>query len=126
MRKRLSVIALLAVVALGTIVLIVQRVTRIEAPGVGHGFLIDKHLAVKLKCKSCHPENPPAKAPNWITTCLNCHGGSYTNLAELTVQVGPNPHASHQGALPCFSCHHVHKASELYCDNCHSWDLKPP
>jgi hypothetical protein len=94
-------------------------------PGFGRGFLIDKHLAGGLQCSSCHTEDPPAKQPDWIK-CLDCHGGSYTKLAEMTAKVYPNPHASHQGALPCTWCHHNHKRSETYCERCHSWDFKTP
>jgi hypothetical protein len=98
-----------------------------EVPGAGNGFLIDKHLAAKLECASCHTESPPSKQTEMTTTCLNCHGGTYAKLAETTAKDYPNPHRSHQGELPCWTCHHVHRASELYCYNCHRpgrFDLK--
>ena len=98
-----------------------------QVPGAGHGFLIDKHLKAKVSCKSCHAANPPGKQTNWITTCLGCHEGSYNKLAEKTVKVYPNPHvfhdypfASSEGPLACELCHHVHKASEVYCYKCHN------
>jgi len=96
------------------------------APGIGHGFLIDKHLAVGMQCNSCHVESPPPTPPT-MNTCLSCHGGTYSKLAAMTDKDTPNPHDSpHQADLPCAMCHHVHKASELHCNQCHSLDLKTP
>jgi polyisoprenoid-binding protein YceI len=96
------------------------------APGIGHGFLIDKHLAVGMQCDSCHVASPPPTPPT-MNTCLSCHGGTYSKLAEMTDRDTPNPHDSpHQAEIPCAMCHHVHKASELHCNECHSLDLKTP
>lgn len=94
------------------------------APGAGHGFLIDKHLAAGLNCASCHQESPPSK-PVEMATCFKCHG-SYDQLADKTDLGQVNPHASHQGALPCESCHRVHSASVNFCAQCHSFDFKVP
>ncbi len=80
-----------------------------QAPGSGHGFLIDKHVAAHLTCAQCHIEST-AKAPE-TATCLSCHGGTYAKLAAMTVDDQPNPHASHRGEVPCAECHHVHMAS---------------
>src|SRR5665213_2400653 len=89
-----------------------------SVPGAGHGFLIDKHSAANVKCASCHTTSrarPPTTA-----TCLGCHGGSYDALAVRTATHEPNPHQSHQGEVPCAACHHVHKASENSCVQCHA------
>jgi hypothetical protein len=96
-----------------------------SAPRAGHGFLIDKHLAAGLTCNKCHTESPPAKGPE-MATCLACHGGTYEKLATMTEKDQPNPHASHQGPLPCSSCHHVHAASQTFCNNCHNYDMTTP
>jgi hypothetical protein len=96
-----------------------------SAPGVGHGFLIDKHLAAGSTCAKCHAENPPTKGSD-MATCLACHGGTYGKLAAMTEKDQPNPHASHQGPLPCSSCHHVHVASQTFCNNCHNYDMTTP
>jgi fumarate reductase flavoprotein subunit len=96
-----------------------------SGPGSGHGFLIDKHLAAKLTCTSCHAESPPHTAPP-MATCLGCHGGTYEKLAATTASDQPNPHASHQGPVPCGSCHHVHSASVTFCNSCHNYDMKTP
>lgn len=94
------------------------------APGAGHGFLIDKHLAAGLNCASCHKESPPAKAPE-MSMCESCHG-SYDQIAAKTASDDPNPHQSHQGQVPCETCHHVHQASESFCDQCHAFGMKVP
>jgi len=96
-----------------------------QAPGAGHGFLIDKHSEKGVNCAACHAAAPPPAAPA-MTVCLGCHGGSYQAIAAKTTSVEPNPHASHQGDIPCASCHHIHKASESFCDQCHSFGLKTP
>ena len=88
------------------------------APGTGHGFLIDKHLAAGLTCKACHTTTPIQ--PTSTATCLSCHGGSQDGLAAVTAADDPNPHQSHQGAVPCAACHHVHMASENFCSQCHA------
>ena len=94
------------------------------APGGGHGFLIDKHTAAGVNCTGCHGNASPPKAPE-MTACLGCHG-SYSQIAAKTASDQPNPHASHLGDLPCSACHHVHKASETYCDQCHAFSMSPP
>ena len=94
-------------------------------PGSGHGFLIDKHTAAKVDCHACHVEEPASKPPE-MTMCLSCHGGTYARLAATTQLVQPNPHASHQGPIPCSVCHHVHSPSRMFCNNCHNFDLTTP
>lgn len=94
------------------------------APGAGHNFLIDKHLAAGLACASCHANAPPPAAPA-MSVCTSCHG-SYEQIAAKSASDNPNPHASHLGDIPCESCHHIHQASVLYCDQCHSWGLVTP
>lgn len=94
------------------------------APGAGHGFLIDKHVAAALNCASCHSESPPAKAPD-SAVCSKCHG-SYKDVAATTGADQPNPHASHLGDIPCTSCHKIHQASVTYCAQCHNFDFKTP
>lgn len=95
------------------------------APGAGHGFLIDKHIAAGLTCDSCHSAGSFRPTPT--TTCLRCHGGAYSRLAAMTAESNPNPHQSHQGEVTCASCHHIHAASENFCSQCHSdFDFRTP
>ena len=94
------------------------------APGAGHGFLIDKHVAAGVTCAQCHKQS--TATPPDMPTCLSCHGGSYAKLAEMTKGDEPNPHSSHRGEEPCASCHHVHMASVTLCNQCHTYDMTTP
>ncbi len=89
------------------------------APGAGQGFLIDKHLPVTT-CASCHQEEPPAKAAP-SAACVTCH-------EDITKSKDPepNPHHAHIGKLSCTTCHHVHKASVVACNDCHNFNMKTP
>lgn len=87
-------------------------------------FLADRHQAKGMTCASCHKEAPPqAAVPTAV--CQGCHG-SYAKIAQRTINVEPNPHASHMGELSCESCHHAHKASESLCATCHQFNHKMP
>jgi hypothetical protein len=87
-------------------------------------FLADRHGAKGIQCNGCHRESPPkTAAPSAV--CLQCHGGTYKKTAEWKKAI-PNPHLSHQGDLPCESCHHSHKKSENQCGSCHDFDYKIP
>jgi fumarate reductase flavoprotein subunit len=96
-----------------------------DAPGAGHGFLIDTHMDAGLTCDACHKTTPFRSIST--ATCLSCHGGTYGKLAARSASHDPNPHQSHQGEVPCTACHHVHAASENYCAQCHSeFEFKVP
>lgn len=86
--------------------------------------LLAIHGKAGVTCAACHAERPPKLAPAQ-TTCLHCHGGNYAAVAAKSTAV-PNPHASHLGELPCGDCHHVHRASVIKCNQCHSFDLSTP
>jgi hypothetical protein len=112
--RRVALATILAVIGLDASASLQAQ----AVPGAGHGFLIDKHSAVHVKCARCHTISraiPPTTA-----TCLGCHGGSYDVLAARTAANEPNPHQSHQGEVPCAACHHVHKASGNPCAQCHA------
>jgi hypothetical protein len=94
------------------------------APGIGHGFIIDKHVAAGLSCAVCHAESPPASQPESVV-CTKCHG-TYSQLAAKTGADEPNPHASHLGEISCMNCHHVHRASVTYCAQCHNFGMNTP
>ena len=93
-------------------------------PGGGHGFLIDKHMEAGLICESCHSAALLSAAPD-MAACAGCHGG-YSQVAAETASDRPNPHASHLGKIPCASCHHVHQASQMFCNGCHTFGKGPP
>ena len=115
-------VRLLAFVILGGIAAGLLTQAAAQAPGSGHGYLIDKH--VTFGCAACHSETPPAKAPD-NAACTKCHG-SYADIAAKSAAITPNPHASHLREIPCTSCHHVHQASTTYCAQCHAFDLNTP
>lgn len=79
--------------------------------------ITDKHKDIGLTCENCHetssPENRPAMA-----VCIECHK-SYETIKELTKNLKPNPHDSHQGDLRCTLCHSAHGNDKLYCNECH-------
>ncbi len=54
--------------------------------------------------------------------CQNdaCHTKSLADLAQLTADMGTyNPHASPHVAIDCSECHKAHRASVMYCTECH-------
>lgn len=122
--RSLMVFALGAFLALSQILGLHAQAQAPAAPGAGHGFLIDKHVAAGVTCAQCHTQST-AKAPD-TPTCLLCHGGTYAKLAEMTKGDQPNPHLSHRGEEPCASCHHVHMASVTLCNQCHTYDMTTP
>ena len=75
-------------------------------------------------CEQCHGEKPKGERVP-METCLGCHG-SYQKLAESSKGKSPRPHDSHLGEIRCTLCHHVHKDSEMYCNKCHTFELKVP
>lgn len=55
--------------------------------------------------------------------CLNesCHNLTRDDLVELTADRGVyNPHLEHHEELDCGTCHKAHRASVLYCSQCHA------
>ncbi len=56
--------------------------------------------------------------------CFACHK-SYEELAKKTANLDPNPHKSHLGNVRCTECHSGYGKSQLMCNTCHKFDLKP-
>jgi hypothetical protein len=124
MRKLLLLLAVITAPVLFLWAANAQTPNLSSAPGGGHGYLIDKHIRAGLNCASCHSAAPPPQAPE-MTACIGCHG-SYQQIAAKTAADTPNPHASHLGEIPCAACHHLHKASEVFCNECHAFGMNPP
>lgn len=81
------------------------------------------HADAKVACAKCHVQAKPAKSPaKPNASCVTCHGPQKA-LAEKTAAAKPNPHAPPHLAAgdtqACNDCHHVHKASEVACTECH-------
>jgi Cytochrome c3 len=84
-------------------------------------YLSDRHVAKGMECTSCHGDTTPQK-PVETPKCLECHT-SFDEISKKTVDMSPNPHANHlidSQDIDCSSCHHAHKANELYCTQCHA------
>ena len=77
-----------------------------------------------IECAGCHKESAP-KPSVPSTACGGCHGDA-AGLAAKTAKANPNCHASHQGELPCETCHRAHARSVDYCAQCHDFGLKVP
>lgn len=77
-------------------------------------------------CTACHIT--PGKVSDDSEThinqqCKSCHGG-YEELKDAKLEI--DPHNSHLGDINCTSCHKGHEQSKVYCNECHSFDLKIP
>lgn len=83
-------------------------------------FLGERHKAAGIACARCHGEKPAAPVAAGI--CAGCH----PNVAK-TEKIRddlPNPHNAHMDYPNCTDCHHIHKASENQCGQCHNFDYK--
>jgi hypothetical protein len=87
-------------------------------------FLDHRHEQIKKTCLDCHLTYFPVKGVS-MGACFKCHS-SYGKLATMTEKAKLNPHASHLDNLECALCHKAHRKSELYCNQCHEFDLKVP
>lgn len=87
--------------------------------------LSHSHLLSGVSCAGCHGEADP---PKFVGTshCLTCHKPE--DLVEATKDVKEaNPHNSHYGPeLDCDLCHHAHKPSENFCNQCHEFNFVIP
>ncbi len=109
--------------------LLCQYAQAADAPGVSGG-----HVSRGLPCTACHKaeNSKELKDGSDYGVCATCHG-DYSNMIEKTKdktasrgEEQPNPHAQHDGALPCTECHKGHKESVNYCAQCHSFSYKVP
>jgi hypothetical protein len=92
---------------------------------VAGNYLADRHGQLGVKCAECHVKKLPSKAPK-MEKCLNCHGGSYEELAKASAGKPLNPHFTHQGDKECAVCHKGHKAPEFFCNDCHKFKVQVP
>jgi len=84
------------------------------------------HQLKGLSCKVCHNDPASIKDVN-SKVCVNCHD-NMSLLIEATNDMVLNPHISpHEGMnIDCNRCHHQHKSSENYCNQCHNLTYKVP
>ena len=91
------------------------------------GMLADRHASRGMSCDSCHEtaQGGGVKAFGEYGICAACHG-DYQKMIDKTDRLfkdsgQPNPHAQHDGALPCTECHKGHQKGVNYCGQCHSF-----
>lgn len=97
------------------------------------------HAQLGQDCSSCHTGDLTAEVTSLATagtgeepelssayymdsqTCLDCHGGTWEELAKLTEDLGDyNPHDSLHGTIEnCNECHKGHAAQVDLCSECH-------
>ncbi|MBS7622359.1 cytochrome c3 family protein [Candidatus Bathyarchaeota archaeon] len=108
-------------------------------------YLDHRHALKGVTCDDCHVEpgkprvleigkymkegvnyvtgNYPIPLPEANLTkeyCLQCHG-TYSELAQKSSNVKPNPHMHHLGEIQCTLCHKSHKPFVNHCSECHEW-----
>lgn len=111
------------------------HVASVEAGEGEAGF----HAQLGQDCESCHVgdlnaetatlasadsgEEPALSSAYYMDsqTCLDCHGGTWEELAKLTDDLGDyNPHDSLHGTIEnCNECHKGHAVQVDLCSECH-------
>ena len=87
-------------------------------------FLADRHVERGLQCDACHEPDMKIKMNGDLEACTSCHG-DYTAMIKRTEgRYETNPHAQHEGLLPCTECHKGHKPGVNYCGGCHNFEYK--
>ncbi|MFU0841067.1 MAG: Cytochrom-c3-2 domain-containing protein [Burkholderia sp.] len=92
----------------------------------GGPFLADRHVAKGVKCEACHTPDHKIKQQGDYEICVSCHGDYDAMIKKTEGRYEVNPHAQHEGALPCTECHKGHKKSVNYCGQCHSYEYNVP
>ena len=96
------------------------------ASGKTH-FLADRHVEkYGLKCETCHTKDMKVKQSGDYDVCVDCHGDYEKMIKKTNGKYEVNPHAQHEGVLPCAECHKGHKEGFNYCGQCHSYIYKVP
>ena len=115
-----------------------------------NAMLAVSHKAQGKDCMSCHVptlSEQMSEGINWVTGnyvypleerdtdmlteargvdadefCLNesCHNLTRDDLVKATSDMEFNPHQPQHGEIECSECHKAHRASVMYCTQCHS------
>lgn len=89
-------------------------------------YMAGTHIKDKnADCAGCHGETGLLDDTETQVNegCVGCHG-DLDEMAEVTAKGEINPHKSHLGQINCTACHGGHEPSAIYCNNCHSFDIK--
>ncbi len=109
-----------------TAVAVATMAAAVTPVAMGADFLADRHVARGVACDACHTPDKKIKMVGDLEVCVSCHG-DYKKMIERTKgRYEVNPHAQHDGALPCTECHKGHKAGVNYCGGCHNYTYKVP
>lgn len=82
-------------------------------------LLGDTHMKLpNANCALCHSETPPSERPK-EQVCVKCHGDLKTLGSKPIPKGTVNPQLNHVEELYCRDCHHMHKPSTNYCEECH-------
>ena len=98
-----------------------------DVPPAGQSqFLADRHAQKGFMCESCHTPDMKVKQSGDYDVCVDCHGDYEKMIQKTQGKYEVNPHAQHEGILPCTECHKGHKEGVNYCGQCHSYIYKVP
>lgn len=98
----------------------------IDSPSAGQNMLADRHVTRGIACESCHTPDFKMKQSGDYDACVDCHGDYSAMIQKTEGRYQVNPHAQHEGVLPCTECHKGHRESVNYCGGCHSYIYKVP
>lgn len=123
-------LALMAAAASAVAVLTVMSAPSLAAVDPAAGtpghFLADRHVAKGMQCTACHDANQKLLKVGDNDICVKCHGDYPAMVKKTDGRFEVNPHAQHDGLLPCTECHKGHKAGVNYCGQCHNYTYKVP
>ena len=128
MNRKMILAAFCAAVGLVSLTTAGSALAADPAPAGGEShFLADRHVQqYGLKCESCHAKDMKVKQSGDYDVCVDCHGDYEKMIKKTEGKYQVNPHAQHEGILPCTECHKGHKAGVNYCGQCHSYIYKVP
>ena len=104
-----------------------------------NAMLAVSHKAQGKDCMSCHVptlSEQMSEGINWVTgnyvypltsqggplppPSEPCHNLTRDDLVKATSGMEFNPHKAQHGEIECSECHKAHRASVMYCTQCHS------
>lgn len=99
----------------------------------------NKHAVAGITCHDCHKSSIPDQVNQvWkyatsdyetplekrdfgtVEFCTDCH--EFASFIDSTNYEESNPHNSHNGLLECNECHQSHGDSQVFCNQCHTFD----
>jgi hypothetical protein len=107
-----------------------EETKKIFASWSSSKYLDAHHGKKKVTCSGCHEGKVPEQGDSVENArCFACHGDEEKLAKKTEPKDFPdrNPHKSHLGTVNCTVCHSAHKASKIYCLDCHTkFNMKIP